>query len=380
VGRFTAWLVFFFLLVSGFPLGAADTALEPDGADGGEDRISAFSDPARIWGNGVERVIEEAYRLNFKTYIIGGRVMNLRMPFAQNDERNILSDQNWEFLGGGKADPVSLWKAIEDILAGEDFARYTEALGDGREKVIIFDIPTQSWTGSRDLFDIARMKAGAYRGLPHRPYILAAGRGIEERDVYNYLYCVGWVGTDCSGFVWHVLSYLAEAGGLNLGRALSRVLGTPRGKDPSWYVGTWFFNSGSREIIPVEDRIKNLRPADILLFRGLGGEIVHSAIIQSVDFSAGRIRYLQSTDEAPPEERGVHDSYIYFDPLHPEKSLKDPEIRWTQNRYPPFPGERPSPFSDDGERYRAFAEEGGGRVVRLRALAAPIERINRAAR
>jgi hypothetical protein len=49
-------------------------------------------------------------------------------------------------------------------------------------------------------------------------------------------------------------------------------------------------------------------------------------------------------------------------------SLKDPDLRWTQSRRPPFPGERASPFSDDGERYRAYRELGGGRVVRLRAL------------
>jgi hypothetical protein len=358
-------------------LGAPLLFAAPEPGSAGEDHLAAYSNPARIWGNGVERVIEEAYRLNFKTYILGGRVMNLRMPFAQNDERNILSDQDWEFLGGGKADPAYLWEVISGILTSEDFVRYTEILGDGRERVIIFDIPSQSWTASRDIFDIARMKAGAYRGLPHRPYILAAGTGIEEKDVYNYLYCAGWVGMDCSGFVWHVLSYIAEAGGLNLGRALSRTLGTPRGKDPARYVGTGFFNSPSREIISVEDRIQNLRPADILLFRGTSGDMVHSAIIQSVDFSTGLIRYLQCTDEAPLEERGVHESYIYFDPAQPEKSLKDPDIRWTQARYPPFPGERPSPFSDDGERYRAFPEHGGGRVVRLRALAAPIGKINR---
>jgi hypothetical protein len=349
----------------------------PEPGSAGEDHLAAYSNPARIWGNGVERVIEEAYRLNFKTYILGGRVMNLRMPFAKNNERNILSEQDWEFLEGGKADPRYLWGVIDGILTSEDFARYTELLGDGRERVIIFDIPSQSWTASRDIFDIARMKAGAYRGLPHRPYILAAGTGIEAKDVYNYLYCVGWAGMDCSGFVWQVLSYIAEAGGLNLGRALSRALGTPRGKNPARYVGTGFFNSPSGEIISVEDRIQNLRPADILLFRGTGGDMVHSAIIQSVNFSTGVIRYLQCTDEAPLEERGVHESFIYFDPAQPEKSLKDQDLRWTQARYPPFPGELPSPFSDDGERYRAFPEQGGGRVVRLRALTAPIGKINR---
>jgi hypothetical protein len=299
------------------------------------------------------------------------------MPFAENSERAALAEQDWEFLGGGKANPGYLWEAIGEILKTEDFLRYTETLTDGREKVLIFDIPTQTWSASRDLFDIARMKAGAYRGLPHRPYVLVTGKGVEESDVYNYLYCVGWVGMDCSGFVWHVLSHIARIGGSDLGQLLRRSLGIPRGRDPSYYVGTWFFNSNSQEILPVKDEIQNLRPGDILLFRGADGSIVHSAIIQSVDRSAGTIRYLQSTDEAPLAERGIHDSSIHFEPSQPELSLSDPALVWVQKRYPPFPGERASPFSDDGERYRAFAELGGGKVVRLRALVGIIDRLNR---
>jgi cell wall-associated NlpC family hydrolase len=302
--------------------------------------------------------------------------MNLRMPFAQNNERDVLIDEGWEFVEGGKGDPVYLWGAIGDTISTEDFSRYVETLADGREKVIIFEIPTRTWTASRDLFDIARMKAGAYHGLPHRPYVLVSGRGIEETDVYNYLYCVGWVGMDCSGFVWHVLSYMAQAGGVNLGQVLRGSMGVPRGGNPSWYAGTSFYNSGSREIIPVQDTIADLKPGDILLFRGMDGNMVHSAIIQSVNLTGGVIRYLQSTDEAPLTERGAHESYITFDPEHPEMSLKDPAIQWNQKRYSPFPGEQAPPFSDDGERYRAFPEHGGGRVVRLRALAGPIEKIN----
>jgi len=45
--------------------------------------LAAFSDPARLWGDGVERVIEEAFRAHFRTRIIGGKVMNIRMPFAK---------------------------------------------------------------------------------------------------------------------------------------------------------------------------------------------------------------------------------------------------------------------------------------------------------
>ncbi|MDR1587052.1 MAG: peptidoglycan endopeptidase [Treponema sp.] len=358
---------FLFVLNSApVPLRAAET-----------DQIAAFSDPARIWGNGVERVIEEAYRLCFKTRIIGGRVMNLRMPFAENNERDLLTDTGWEFLGGGKGNPAMLWPVIEGVIDSEAFAEYAAALSDGREQVIIFDIPSQSWRSSRDLFDIARMKAGSYRGLPHRPYVLVSGQGVEDTDVYNYLYCIGLAGMDCSGFVWHVLSYIGREGGLNLGGILSRVLGVPRGGDPSWYVGTAFFNSKSSQLVSVKDEIRGLRPADIILFRSADGAMSHSAIIQSLDFSKGVIRYLQCTDEAPLHERGVHESFVYFDPARPDLSLADKSLNWTQKRYAPFPGEKDSPFSDDGERYRAFPELGGGRVVRVRVLQQAIEKLNR---
>ena len=341
------------------------------------DHLASFSDPSRIWGNGIERVIEEAYRACFKMRIIGGKVMNIRMPFAENNERDTLIETGWEFIGGGKGNPAMLWPAIEAILDSEDFSLYVQTLSDGYEQVIIFDIAAQSWNSSRDLFDIARMKAGSYRGLPHRPYVFATGKGIEETDVYNYLYCIGLAGMDCSGFVWHILSYTARQGGLDLGRALSRSLGVRRGSDPAWYVGTSFFDSKSSHIIPVTDRISDLRPADIILFRGLDGAMAHSAVIQSIDLKKGIIRYLQSTDEAPLSERGVHESFIYFDPARPRAALSDPEIRWTQQRQAPFPGEKASPFSDDGERYRAFSELGGGRVVRLRLLVPLIEKMQR---
>ncbi|MDR2259093.1 MAG: peptidoglycan endopeptidase [Treponema sp.] len=374
--RVSGHAAFFLLILLCSPPGAPVPAVRAADYDSA-DSLAAFSDPARIWGGGVEGRIEEAYRLCFKTKIIGGKVMNLRMPFAQNNERDTLTENGWEFLGGGKGNPDFLWPVIEEILESGGFAAYAEALSDGREKVMIFDIPSQSWTSSRDLFDIARMKAGAYRGLPHRPYVLVSGKGIGETDVYNYLYCVGLAGMDCSGFVWHILSYIARQGGLDLGRTLSRSLGVRRGNDPSWYVGTAFFNSKSPQIVSVADEIRNLKPADILLFRGADGSMSHSAVIQSVDFSAGVIRYLQNTDEAPLSERGAHESFIYFDIEKPQVSLRDPALRWTQKRYAPFPGEKDSPFSDDGERYRAFSELGGGRVVRLRALGTVIEKLNR---
>jgi len=339
--------------------------------------LAAYSDPARIWGNGVERVIEEAYRLCFQTRILGGKVMNLRMPFAQNNERDILTEAEWGFLRGGKGDPVFLWGRINEVLGSEDFRKYTEALSDRREKVIIFDLPTQTWTVSRDLFDIARMKAGSYQGLLHRPYVLTSGRGLDDADVYNYLYCMGLVGMDCSGFVWHIQSYIAAAGGVNLGQRLASAMGVRTGEIAAFYAGTGFYNSPNSQIVSVKDEIRNLRPGDILLFRAPSGGMSHSAVVQSVNLSAGVVRYLQCTDEAPLDERGVHESFIHFDPAFPGISLSDPSLTWTQKRFPPFPGEMASPFSDDGERYRAYPEYGGGRVVRIRAVSEVTEKINR---
>ncbi len=369
--RFRVYAVFILLFV------AANFC---SGEDSPIDHLSSFSDPSRLWGNGVERVIEEAYRQFFMTKIIDDKIMNIRFPFAENNERSVLLDTTWDFVEGGKGSPREIWSIIEELLASEDFADYINALSSGRESVFIFDIVQQKWSVSFDLFDIARMKAGSYRGLPHKPYVFSTGRGAAESDVYNYLYCIGHVGIDCSGFVWHTLDFVGRQGGIDLGRTLAAVLGLPLGaktETAAKYAGTSFFNSKIPQIIEVDDKISSLRPADIILFMGPEGAMAHSAIIQSIDFTNGTIRYLQSTDEAPLLERGVHESFIYFDPADADVSLKSPSLHWTQKRFAPFPGEKDSPFSDDGERYRAFGELGGGKVVRIRALVPVIEKLGK---
>lgn len=345
----------------------------------GLDLLEAFADPAELWGDRVGAIMERAYRECFKTYIIDGQVMTLRMPFAQNNERAEIAGSDLLIIGGGKADPALLWDQIDGIVDSPGFKAFIAVLGDGHDKVIIYDLPSQQWSISTDIFDIARMKAGAYRGLPYKPYVLSTGSGARASDVYDYLYCIGRIGMDCSGFVWHVLESTAKAGGLDLGKTLRLALKAPRGADPSLYVGTRFFDSRSTELIQVKDQVRNLQPGDVILFRGRDGIAVHSAVIQSIDLVAGVIRYLQSTDEAPPSERGVHESFIQFDPARPELSLKDPSLIWSQARFPPFSGERASAFAGDAERYRAYPEFGGGKVVRLKALAAPIKRIKASA-
>ncbi len=338
--------------------------------------IEAFSDPVETWGSGVEAVIEKAYRACFRTYIIDGQILTLRVPFAENNERSALAGAELNIVGNGKANPLFIWDQIDALLASEDFKNYTKILSDKRDKVIIFDLPEQKWSVSRDFFDIAQMKAAVYRGMPHTPLVFSNGNGLLSTDVYNYLYSIGRIGLDCSGFVWYILSSTAKTGGVDLTRSLRRLLGPPRGVDPAFYVGTSLFNSSGKEFIQLQDQIRNLQPGDVMLFRGKDGGMAHSAVIQSVDLSAGVIRYLQCTDEAPYIERGVHESYIYFDPDRTEMSLKDESLEWDQYRFPPFPGERPSAFSGDGQRYRAFPELGGGKVVRLRAVADAVKRIN----
>ena len=86
------------------------------------------------------------------------------------------------------------------------------------------------------------------------------------------------------------------------------------------------------------------------------------------------MRYLQCTDWAPQEERGVHDSVILFNPDNPSVRLRDSSVKWTQVVRPTFIGERePGFWKDDGDRYRAYPEMGGTIIVRLRFLKELIE-------
>ena len=330
------------------------------------EHLNRFADPATVWGNGIERFIEEAYRACFRTRIIDGKVMNIRLPFAMNTQRDA-PGTGWNVFGGGKSGPEALWPRIEDALDSDDFAHYIFSLGGGREQVVIFDIPDKSWRISHDLLDLAYIKTGSYRGLPQRPYVFSDGMGISESDVYNYLYSIAQYGMDCSGFVWYALTYAARQKGVDLARTVGRSIGLPPSIDPSMFIGTSFFNGNNRHIMPVDGRMSSLRPGDILLFRNPNedGTMSHSAVIQSVNMAQGLIRYFQITGEAPQNERGVHESFIYFDPANPHVSIHDLSLRWSQIRLPAFEGEPELPFHDDGGRFRAY---GGGRVVRMRVF------------
>ena len=355
----------------------AETRVDPRLSSPGStdtDFLSAFSQASADWGNGVEALIEQAYRACFRTYIIDGKVITLHLPFAENNERSEMAGGKLAVPWGGKGDPLGIWDQIDELLRTPDFAAYTEAVSDGKEKLILFDLKTRSWSTTRDWYSIDQMKAGVYPGLPHRPAVLTHARGITAPDIYNYLYSVGRLGVDCSGFVWYVLSTVARAGGLDLNRALARYLGARQPSHAAWYVGTWFFDPRNRNLEVVKDEVRNLRPLDVIVFRGEDGLTAHSAVIQSVDLAGGTIRYLQSTDVADQSDRGVHESFITFDPSNPSISLKDPALVWHQRRSAPFPGEAGVDFWDDGQRYRAFPQYGGGFVVRLKVMRALVER------
>lgn len=359
-------------LVATFILAAPKAFAAPPA---GDPELMAFSDVTDEWGNGVEAVIEKAYRECFRTFVIDGNILTLRLPFAENSERSELTETELAVVGGGKATPAELWDAIGGILASPDFSSYLKALSDGREKLVYFDLPTKTWTASVDRFAMERMLSGLYPGLPYRPVVHVSGQGAEPADIYNYLYCVGRLGIDCSGFVWHVLKAIAAADRVDLDRLLGRDAGLPKGRKPSLYVGTWYYDPKSGRTRAVNDEIANLLPGDILLFRGEDGSFLHSCVIQSIDLARGRIRYLQSTDESPLDERGVHESIILFDPARPKTSLRDPSLRWLQLRGATFPGEPEPAFVDDGERFRAYQTIGGSIVVRFKALEKSVARL-----
>jgi len=361
------------------PASAADkvaAAPSPANSSGPDRALASFAKASAEWGAGIEGIIEEAYRRCFRTFLVDGRFVTLRMPFGENNERSELAEAELAILGGGKAEPAVLWGTVGGLLESADFRYYISLLADGREKAIVFDIGARGWSATRDRFTIDRIRSGAYPGLPHKPYVLVRGRGTTAADIYNYLYCVGRVGMDCSGFVWHVLKSVAAAAGLDLGQTFGRFAGARRPADAAWFIGTWFFDPRNASLEEVKDEIRNLRPADIIVFRGDDGTTRHSAVIQSIDLVRGTIRYLQSTDEAPQEERGVHESLITFDPSRPEVSLEDPSITWHQQRAAAFDGEGGVWFRDDGERYRAYPEFGSGTVVRLKALAKAVAKLS----
>jgi hypothetical protein len=325
----------------------------------------------------LERVIDGAYRSCIVTRKVRGADLLLRIPFGQSGERWGSPGFHQHIFLGGKGDPEAIWAEIDRILASGDFDSYVSQLERPGDKTAVFDLERRRVSVFFDPALNDLLREGPYPGTRTRVYVLKTGSRLSVIDVYNYLYCVAAVGLDCSGFIYNVQKAIAGALGQDLDEAMALTLGV--GADRiSKIVGLWFFNPESSFSIAVEDRIENLRPGDIILFRGRvpgrGIRFRHSAVISSVDFESGLIQYLQCTDWATPDQRGVHDSWIRFDPGRPGISLGDPSLQWLQTIQPTFDGETPLRFwKNDGHRYRSYQEEGGSLIVRLKMIQALIE-------
>ena len=318
----------------------------------------------------VEQLIEQVFSRYFKEYTVAGRRMRLRMPFALNEERESGRGHKQIFFRHGKGAPEELWPYIEKVLASREFARYAAEIASPGEKAVVFNLTRSSYSISRNRQLIEALASNSYPGTATRIFVRRSDAALSEADVYNYLYAVAAVGVDCSGFVYHVQSEVAKAYGLDLDRILAKNLKvSPR--EVRVRVGLGFFDPESGRTEVVEDRIVNLRPGDLILFRGSDGKLKHSAIIQSIDLEQGSIRYLQSTDWAPEAERGVHDSTIHFDPERADRSLRHYSVRWLQQVRPPFEGEEePRDWQTDADRYLWYTAAGGSLVARPRYLAA----------
>lgn len=306
-----------------------------------------------------QQVIEDAFRRCFRSYRIDGVSYELRIPFGENGERENGRGFTQNFHEWGKADPEVLWKRIDALLFSSDFLSYRTAIGAPGAKAIVFDLETALWRVQTDAPLIASLREGRYPGTRTRVYVLKTDSALTTADIYNYLYCVGSVGMDCSGFVSFIQRAIARAA---FPDAVSLDLG---------YSSLWYFTpAGGRSEI-VEGRVSDLRPGDIFIFFGHLGTFRHSAVIQSIDWSSGLIRYLQDTDWAPLEDRGVHESFIRFDPSYPHARLGDPAVRWLQRIQPAFPGEAELQYwKTDGDRYRALWPRGKSLVVRLHTIKA----------
>jgi hypothetical protein len=325
----------------------------------------------------LARVIDKAYRSCIGIRTVAGAELLIRIPFGQSGERRGSPGFYQKIFLGGKGDPEAIWAQIDSTLASEQFATYVSELKRPGDKTAVFDLERRRVSV---LFDPAlndMLREGPYPGTRTKVYVLKTGSRLSVMDVYNFLYCIGAVGLDCSGFIYNVQRTIADALGQDLVEATAAALGVDPGRI-SRIVGLWFFNPESSFSVPVEDRIENLRPGDVILFRGrVPGRGIcfrHSAVIHSVDFQSGLIHYLQCTDWATLQQRGVHDSWIRFDPARSNLSLGDPSLEWQQTIQPAFDGETPLRYwKNDGHRYRSYQEQGGSLIVRLKMVQSLIE-------
>lgn len=308
----------------------------------------------------VESIIKQTYQSYFREFVFGGRKLLLRIPFAERNER--FSGQ--EIFMGGKGDPEILWQKIREIQKEPSFAEYQEVLLQPNEKLVLLNLPQKDYQIFSDKKKIEEIKA-RFRGNKMYPYEIKESASFSEIDNYNYYY-LKRVGVDCSGFSFRFLRAIALQYGVDLYEEIGKKLGVKPEHAPL-YIGTWYYNHWNTE--GVEDKIINLRPGDLILFPDWRRPVVHSTVIQSIDFRKGRVRYVQCTDWVFDRvERGPHNSKIIFDLSFPEKSLSDPSLIWTQRLGPTFEGET-CPYGNNSDGYRYLLPPYRGKVVRLKRVA-----------
>lgn len=308
----------------------------------------------------IEEWIDEVYRNCFRSVSIGGREIEMTIPFGQNGER--FDEQ--VIYRGGKGDPLQIWNRIDHIIESPDFSHYHETIVSPGPKLIIFDLEKRTWFAIRDKDSFNKLSLQPYPGTKKTVFHFKWTSGFSLSDLYNYLYCIGSVGLDCSGLVYNIQKAIA----LKLGSDLDLILAAKLNRDPSeisGLIGLPLYYSRPDLWEQVDNRILNLRPGDIFFFMGREGWFRHSAVIQSIDWKKGEICYIQCTDWALQHQRGVHKSYIYFNTDTPFIRISDESVEWTQRIEPTFPGEPELAWwKTDGDRFRSYRDFGGSLIVR----------------
>lgn len=355
------------LLVWVLLVGSSSQSSEIDPAGAEQGATVSYSHGAVI-----EEWIDEVYRNCIRSVTIGGREIEMAIPFGQNGERF----EEQFIYRGGKGEPLQIWNRIERLIESADFSRYRETIESPGPKLIIFDLEKRTWFAIRDSESVKKLWALPYPGTKKTVFHYIRASEFSLRDLYNYLYCIGSVGLDCSGLVYNIQKAIA----LNLGSDLDWVLAGKLNRDPSeipGLIGLPLYYSRPDLWERIDDRILNLRPGDIFLFMGREGRFRHSAVIQSIDWVKGEICYIQCTDWALQHQRGVHKSYIYFNPDTPFIRISDQTVEWTQRIEPTFPGEPELAWwKTDGDRFRSYRDFGGSLIVRSLYIKNLIEKAN----
>ncbi len=318
----------------------------------------------------IEDIIDQAYINCIKWIPVDGIYMKFRIPFGQNEERFI----SQRIFYGGKGNPQVIWPEIIRLTKTEDFRKYINTIKSEGSKIVVFNLIEKNWISFSEELEILDLPQDPYPGSKDTVYLFKNDSNLTSNDLYNYLYCVGSIGMDCSGFVYYIQKSITKA----LGTDLDEILGIRMKREPEYVshgVGLSLYSAWPEEWETVNDRITDLRPGDMILFSGWRKRFSHSAVIQSIDWAKGEIIYVQSTDWTPQYTRGVHKSYIYFNPDNPDISISDKSVRWTQRIYPAFIGEPGFRYwRTDGDRYRSYKESGGSSVIRSKFVRNLIEK------